>query len=209
MKLNVPVEYHKVAESLFPESTGAKGKPPTTKAVDAFAGALGIAATYTRLKRSIAQEAAHHVAAQRIAAQRVNKKHPPKKDDDPYGGGLSIFLSRFQKNFDLMVAKTWVEKGDAERKEQLQGRVPGFVKQIETGKYSDALIEFSGIIRELAYLLFGEQSKKDDFLDYTFRIDPPMGLFFWYGLHLNTLFELEGDIARDILLLGMCYLTDF
>jgi hypothetical protein len=209
MKQNVPVEYHKVVESLFPESAGAKGKLPAAKAVDAFAGALGIAAPYTRLKRSIAQEAAHHVAAQSVAAQKAKKSQPPKKNDDPYGGGMGLFLSLFQKNFDLMVAKTWVEKDDEERKERLQWRVPGFVKQIESGDYGGALIEFSDIIRELAYLLFGDQSRKDDFLDYTFRIDPPMGLFFWYGLHLNTFFERKGDIVRDILLLGMCYLTDF
>jgi hypothetical protein len=209
MKQNVPIEYHKVAESLFPENAKATGKPPATKAVDAFAGALGIAAPYARLKRSIAREAVQRVVAQKIAAQKAKKSLSPKKNNDPYGGGLSIFLSRFQKNFDLMVAKTWVEKDDEERKEQLQWRIPGFVKQIESGEYGDALIEFSDIIRELAYLLFGEQSKKDDFLDYTFRIDPPMGLFFWYGLHLSAFFGQKDNAARDILFLGMCYLTDF
>ncbi|MDR1468304.1 MAG: hypothetical protein LBT00_03305 [Spirochaetaceae bacterium] len=209
MKQKLPIEYHKVAESLFPESAWTQGKPPTPKAVDAFAGVLGIAKPYTRLKRSIAQEAAQRVAAQKIAAQKAKKNHPAKKNDDPYGGGIDLFLSRFQKNFDLMVAKTWVEKDDEERKERLQWRIPGFVKRIESGDYTGALIEFSDIIHELGYLLFGEQSKKDDFLDYTFRIDPPMGLFFWYGLHLSAFFEQEGAVARDILLLGMCYLTDF
>jgi hypothetical protein len=209
MKRKVPVEYHKVAESLFPESAWTSGKPPVTKTVDAFAGALGIATPYTRLKRSIAQESAQKVAAQKIAAQKAKKGHLPKKNDDPYGAGLGIFLLRFQENFDLMVAKTWVEKDDEERKERLQWRIPDFVKKVESGEYTDALIEFSDIIRELSYLLFGEQSKKDDFLDYTFRIDPPMGLFFWYGLHLSVFFDQEGDIVRDILLLGMCYLTDF
>jgi hypothetical protein len=108
-----------------------------------------------------------------------------------------------------MIAKTWVEKDDEERKDHLQWKIPAFVKQIEQGEHTGALIEFSDIIHELAYLLFGEQSKKDDFLEYAFRIDPPMGLFFWYGLHLSAFFEQKGDIARDILLLGMCYLTDF
>jgi hypothetical protein len=209
MKQKVPVEYHKVVENLFPESAWTSGNPPATKVVDAFAGALGVAAPYTRLKRSIAQESAHRIAAQKIAAQKAKKNHPPKENGSPYDGGMGLFLSRFQKNFDLMVAKTWVEKDDEERKDRLQWQIPGFVKKIESGEYSDALVEFSDIIRELAYLLFGEQSKKDDFLDYTFRIDPPMGLFFWYGLHLNAFFEQKSDTARDILLLGMCYLTDF
>jgi hypothetical protein len=202
MKQKVPVEYHKVVENLFPETAWTLGKPPATKAIDAFAGAMGISAPYARLKRSIARETA-------LAARSAKKNHPPQKNNDPYDGGIGIFLSLFQKNFDLMVAKTWVEKDDEERKERLQWRIPGFVKQIESGEYTGALIEFSDIIRELAYLLFGDQSKKNDFLDYTFRIDPPMGLFFWYGLHLSAFFEQKGDTVRDILFLGMCYLTDF
>jgi hypothetical protein len=195
MKKKIPAEYHKVVDNLFSESVWASGKPPAAKAIDSFAGILGIAANYTRLKRSIMQEA--------------KKPLSVKNSGDAYGGGLRLFLSRFQENFDLMIAKTWVEKDDEERKERLQWKIPNFVKQIEKGDYNGALTEFSGIIHELSYLLFGEQSKKDDFLDYTFRIDPPMGLFFWYGLHLDIFFGQKSEIVRDILLLGMCYLTDF
>jgi hypothetical protein len=193
MKKKVPVEYHKVIDSLFSESVLSSGKPPAPKAIDAFAGSMGIAANYTRLKRSI--------------VKKVQKNARP--NSDAYGGGLHPFLMRFQENFDLLVAKTWVEKDDEDRKERLQWKIPGFVKQIERGEYAEALVEFSGIIRELTYLLFGEQSKKDDFLDYTFRIDTAMGLFFWYGLHLDIFFAQNSETARDILLLGMCYLTDF
>jgi hypothetical protein len=193
MKKKVPVEYHKAIDSLFSESVLTSGKPPVSKAIDAFASSLGIAANYTRLKRSIVKKA-------------KKNQHP---ENDAYGGGLRVFLMRFQENFDLLIAKTWVEKDDEERKDRLQWRIPDFVNQIERGEYAGALIEFSGIIRELAYLLFGEQSKKDDFLDYTFRIDSAMGLFFWYGLHLDVFFGQKDEIARDILFLGMCYLVDF
>jgi hypothetical protein len=195
MKKKVPVEYHKVIDSLFSEKALASGKPPTAKAIDLFANALGIAVNYTRLRRSIVKE--------------TKKNLFPKNGDDVYGGGLRLFLSRFQENFDLMIAKTWVEKDDEERKERLQWKIPDFVKQVENGDYNGALTEFSDIIHELAYLLFGEQSQKPDFLDYTFRIDSSMGLFFWYGLHLDTFFEHKGEVVRDILLLGMCYLADF
>jgi hypothetical protein len=193
MKKKVPAECYKVIDNLFSESVLISGKPPGPKVIDAFAGSLGIAANYTRLKRSI--------------AKKVHQNVPP--NGDAYDGDLHPFLMRFQENFDLLVAKTWVEKDDEERKEQLQWKIPDFVKQIERGEYAEALVEFSVIIRELTYLLFGEQSKKDDFLDYTFRIDTAMGLFFWYGLHLDTFFTQKGESARDILLLGMCYLADF
>jgi hypothetical protein len=193
MKKKVPVEYHKVLDNLFSENVLVLGKAPAPRAIDVFAGSMGIAANYTRLKRSI------------VKKQRMGMH----TDNDAYGGGLRIFLARFQENFDLMIAKTWVEKDDEERKERLVWKIPDFIKQIEKGEYAGALVEFSGIIRELAYLLFGEQSKKDDFLDYTFRIDSAMGLFFWYGFHLDVFYQQKDEIARDILLLGMCYLTDF
>lgn len=193
MKKKMPIEYHKAIDSLFSESILASGKAPTPKTIDTFAASMGIAANYARLKRSIIKKA------------KINTH----SGNDPYSGGLDNFLMRFQENFDLLIAKTWVEKDDEERKERLQWKIPGFVKQIERGEYTGALVEFSAIIRELSYLLFGEQSQKPDFLDYTFRIDTAMGLFFWYGLHLDVFFEQETEIARDILLLGMCYLVDF
>jgi hypothetical protein len=205
MKKKVPVEYHQVIGRLFPESVWVSGELPeaaagtgdaaitVAEAIDSFAEALGIASNYTRLKQSIAEfpESGENAGS------------------DAYGGGLAQFLARFQGNFDLMIAKTWVEKDDEDRKEQLLWKIPDFVKQIEAGEYRNALVEFSSVIRELAYLLFGEQSLKDDFLDYTFRIDLPMGLFFWYGLHLSAFFDQNTETARNILLLGMCYLTDF
>jgi hypothetical protein len=195
MDMKIPVEYHNVVDPLFPEHAWTVEKPPSGKVIDAFAESLGIVFNYTRLKLSIAQEARNAL--------------PQGSGSDAYNGGLRLFLERFQENFDLMIAKTWVEKDDEERKDKLQWQIPGFTALIEKGDYTAALIEFSSLIHELAYLLFGEQSKKDDFLDYTFRIDPPMGLFFWYGLHLSVFFEQSGETARDILLLGMCYLTDF
>jgi hypothetical protein len=193
MKKKVPDEYHKVIDSLFSESVLASGKAPAPKTIALFAASMGIEANYIRLKRSI--------------VKKIEKN--THLENDAYSGGLRNFLMRFQENFDLLIAKTWVEKDDEERKERLQWKIPDFVMQIERGEYARALVEFSAIISELTYLLFGEQSQKDDFLDYTFRIDSAMGLFFWYGLHLDVFFEQKDEIARDILLLGMCYLTDF
>jgi hypothetical protein len=193
MKKKVPIEYHKAIDNLFSENVLNLGKPPAAKALDTFACSLGIAANYARLKRSIVKKAQKNACL----------------ENDAYGGGLHTFLVRFQENFDLLIAKSWVEKADADRKDRLQWAIPDFVKQIEKGAYTEALVNFSGIVPELAYLLFGDQSQKDDFLDYTFRIDSAMGLFFWYGLHLDVFFKQKEEVARDVLLLGMCYLTDF
>jgi len=69
---------------------------------------------------------------------------------------------------------------------------------------------FNEILNELAYLLFGSQSDKEDFSEYTFRIDAQMGLFWLYGSRLSFFKELKDDKTLwAVLLLGLCYLTNF
>jgi hypothetical protein len=126
----------------------------------------------------------------------------------------------FQNNLDLLIQKTWVEKADEARKDKLQDRVPGLMDAIEQENYPAALKEFSEILDELAYLFFGAQSYKDDFTEYTLRIDVQLGLFWWYGGKIGCL-EPKGEGSASlgavsdkealwaILLLGICYLTDF
>jgi hypothetical protein len=130
-------------------------------------------------------------------------------------GDTGRLLASFQNNLDLLIQKTWVEKAEESRKEKLLDRVPAFVARIERGEYREALEEFGVILEELAYLFFGAQSHKDDFTEYTFRIDTQMGLFWWYGGRLGNLCFLEWAGSADkkqleaILFLGICYLTDF
>jgi len=108
-----------------------------------------------------------------------------------------------------------MEKSEERRKEHLQDKIPVFMELIKTGDLFRAIDEFALILEELAFLFFGAQSGKNDFTEYTFRIDAQMGLFWWYGSRLNKLKELDGKISRDdkilwiVLLLGLCYLTNF
>ncbi|MDR2313654.1 MAG: hypothetical protein LBE02_03900 [Spirochaetaceae bacterium] len=152
---------------------------PLKPAILAFAQALGVEADYLKLD----------------AAQELTK-----------------YLRSFQNNLDLLIQKTWVEKADEDRKEKLLSRISGFVSLIEKTYYAEALGEFSSILDELAWLLFGAQSRREDFFEYAFRIDYPMGLFWWYGGQLeHFLASGAGDreTQRAVLLLGICYLTDF
>jgi hypothetical protein len=135
---------------------------------------------------------------------------------DKDSGEMRTFLEHFQNNLDLLIQKTWVEKADEDRKEKLQDQIPSFMTTVEQGNFPSALEEFGAILDELAFLFFGIQSDKDDFTEYTFRIDAQMGLFWWYGGRLASLKELgEKDGLRDtqvlwaVLLLGICYLTNF
>jgi hypothetical protein len=178
----VPEDYREIAETLFPPDGYPAGTGPSLEAVRAFAGILGVGFDYEQLLES---------------------------------GDMERFLESFQNNLDLLIQKTWVEKADEIRKEKLLDRVPAFIAGIERGEYWKALEEFGVILEELAYLFFGAQSHKDDFTEYTFRIDTQMGLFWWYGGQLGNPCFLEWAGAADkkhleaVLLLGICYLTNF
>jgi hypothetical protein len=187
----IPKEYRNAVEGLFPPGGALSEKGPTVEAAVAFADILGIGADY-----------------QKLLADRKS------------GKDLRVFLGHFQNNLDLLIQKTWVEKSDEARKEKLQDRVPGLINAIEQEDYFTALREFSGILDELAYLFFGAQSSKNDFTEYTLRIDTQMGLFWWYGGQIGCL-RLEEDgkrsgasgvdknVLRALLMIGICYLTNF
>jgi hypothetical protein len=194
----IPDECRKIAENLFPPCGIPSGAPPgspagrgpTVQAAAAFGGILGIGGDYKRL----------------LNMERADKK-------------MACFLESFQNNLDLLIQKTWVEKADEARKEKLQDRISPFIANITEGNYQKALKEFGAILEELAYLFFGAQSHKDDFTEYTFRIDTQMGLFWWYGGQISRLqLPAEGkqgalvpdkDSLWAVLLLGICYLTNF
>jgi hypothetical protein len=177
----LPYEYRNAAEALFPS---AEGKGPSEEAACAFADILGIGENYRKLWNVC-------------------------KTGKTTGG----FLDSFQNNLDLLIQKTWVEKSEETRKEDLLDKVQPFIHLIENGEYPNALEEFGAILEELAYLFFGAQSQKDDFTEYALRIDPLFGLFWWYGGQLNSKHDsiknLDPKIQFALLLLGICYLTDF
>jgi hypothetical protein len=187
INLAIPDEYRKVAEALFPVGGFTEGKMPDLKAASNFADTLGIGADYRRL----------------LKLNKTDKE-------------MISFLGHFRNNLDLLIQKTWVEKADETRKEQLQDGIPDFVAGIKEGNFQQSLEEFGAILEELAYLFFGAQSTKDDFTEYTFRIDTQMGLFWWYGGRLGNLkackhrtAEAGENILWAILLIGICYLTNF
>ena len=179
-----PDECRDAAERLFPPGGFPEGKGPSLEAAGAFADALGIAEDYRKLWNARSSDSV-----------------------------LGEFLNRFQNNLDLLIQKTWVEKADEERKEDLLDKVSPFISLIEKGDFPEALKEFGAILEELAYLFFGVQSQKDDFAEYVLRIDPLMGLFWWYGgqidRELGWAKNADQNVLYALLLLGICYLTDF
>jgi hypothetical protein len=159
---------------------------PTADAAELYAGAMGVKKDYTQL------------------LEVLNK--------DKSGGD---FLERFQNNLDLLIQKTWVEKSDESRKKKLFDNIAPLISAIEKGDYLQSLEEFGVIMQELAWLFFGAQSQKDDFTEYALRIDAQMGLFWWYCKQLNAVLKspwaetADKETLRALLLLGICYLTNF
>ena len=184
-------EYRKIAEALFPQSNkqadgvSAKKKPDPAAAAG-FAEVLGIGAEYQRLLKV-----------------------------DKTAGEMKEFLVHFQNNLDLLIQKTWVEKADESRRDKLQDDVSPFMTLILQEQYPQAIESFGVILEELAYLFFGTQSTKDDFTEYALRIDTEMGLFWWYGTQLGWLYnkgktaEFNDEYLWAVLLIGICYLTNF
>jgi hypothetical protein len=183
----IPLEYRAIAENLFPSGGYSPGKGPSIEAAIAFSEILGIEADYRHLLRAV---------------------NPGGNKD------LSSFWGHFQNNLDLLIQKTWVEKADEARKEKLLNRIPGFIANIEQENYPKALGEFGAILEELAYLFFGAQSCKDDFIEYALRIDTQVGLFWWYGGQLGRFLSdapsgVDKESLLAVLLIGICYLTNF
>jgi hypothetical protein len=182
----IPSEYRKVTENLFPTGWFSSEKGLDLAAATSFADALGIGAEYRRLLE-------------------VKKNTEQMRE----------FLGHFHNNLDLLVQKTWVEKDDVSRKEKLQDEIPPLITLIVQDNLQQALKDFGSILDELAYLFFGAQSARDDFTEYTFRIDAQIGLFWWYGSQLGSLKGTEKNNALNneslwaVLLIGICYLTNF
>lgn len=180
----LPHEFRNSADALFPPGGYKKGKGPTVESAKGFADILGIGENFRQL----------------WDIYKSNK-------------ASGVFLDHFQNNLDLLIQKTWVEKSEETRKEDLLDKVPPFIALIEKRKFSEALEEFGAILEELAYLFFGAQSQKCDFAEYALRIDPLFGLFWWYGGQINGELDwvknTDNDVLYALLLLGICYLTDF
>ena len=182
----IPEEYRSIALDLFPPDGYTSGFSPTIERIENFAGILGLGADNIRL----------------LSAKKS-------------GGELVGLLDSFQNNLSLLIQKTWVEKSEEIRKENLLDKLPVFIAGIEQEKYPGILHEFGEILEELAWLFFGAQSRKDDFTEYTLRIDTQMGLFWWYGNQLCSPRALEWiektnpEMLRAILFLGICFLTNF
>jgi trehalose/maltose hydrolase-like predicted phosphorylase len=118
-------------------------------------------------------------------------------------------ISSFHNNLNLLVQKTWVEKSDETVKEQALFRITELCEACSKKAYAENYENFLSILRDVVYLMFGAQAKKDDFLEYALRIDPGFGIFWWYISNLPPKSEWSEAKCRLAILLGMYFLANY
>jgi hypothetical protein len=125
---------------------------------------------------------------------------------------IDRLLRIFRENVELLVHKTWVEKSEEKPKDRLLEDLLAFEREFRDGAVCPAFKRFVALANSIASLLFGHQSKAEDFLAYCFRIDPKFGLFFWYVNELEKQAR-EGFCSDELMtvetLLGIYVLSSF
>lgn len=137
-----------------------------------------------------------------------------------FGAGSSVFtkeapdfesrlISSFQKNLSLLVQKTWVEKSDAELKENVLYKLNEFSEAVSKGQWASSYPTLLVIVRDIVYLMFGNQTKSEDFDEYALRIDPEFGIYWLYINNLPQEQDWKKDKVRIAMLLGMYFLANY
>ena len=123
------------------------------------------------------------------------KKIVENKDDEE-----SKLIGSFSNNLALLIQKTWVEQSDEEMKAQVLYVLEEVRKQFGKGKYKAAYSNF---------IMFGNQTKTEDFAEYALRIDPEFGMFWWYFKSLPQEADWSEGKTRTALLLAMHFLANY
>lgn len=116
-------------------------------------------------------------------------------------------VESFNKNLKLLIEKTWVEKSDIALKEQILFQLETLCKN--HSDWAKTYRDFLRILNDAVYLMFGQQTKSDDFAEYSLRIDPGFGIFWWYIKSLPATAEWSVEKCRNAVLLGMYFLANY
>ena len=112
----------------------------------------------------------------------------------------------FKKNLKLLIEKTWVEKSDVALKEQILFKLETLCSESE---WTKSYVDFLLILNDAVYLMFGQQTKSEDFGEYSLRIDPEFGIFWAYVKSLPQPTDWPVEKCRNAVLLGMYFLANY
>ena len=115
-------------------------------------------------------------------------------------------VSSFKNNLTLLIQKTWVEKSDIALKDQLLYQLNIF---LSNDSWTDNYSLFLQLINQAVFLMFGQKPDTPDFAEYTLRIDPEFGIFWWYISNLPPKTEWSEEKCRLAMMLGMYFLANY
>lgn len=115
-------------------------------------------------------------------------------------------LNSFKNNLTLLIQKTWVEKSDIALKDQLLYQLDIF---LGNESWKDNYILFLQLINQAVFLMFGQKPDTPDFAEYSLRIDPEFGIFWWYISNLPQQTEWSEEKCRISMLIGMYFLANY
>ena len=102
---------------------------------------------------------------------------------------------------------TRLQKSDVILKEGILFQLDVLFK--DTSDWKNSYKQFLDIIANSVCLMFGQQSKSDDFSEYSLRIDPEFGIFWWYIKSLPTNADWSCEKFENAVLLGMYFLANY
>lgn len=118
-------------------------------------------------------------------------------------------ISSFQRNLSLLVEKTWVEQLDISLKEEVLYKLEQFCSNVKNNKWLESYSTFTKILNDVIYLMFGAQSRTEEFGAYALRIDPEFGVFCWYVRNLpkmNNWSEVKNKMVQEV---AMFFLANY
>lgn len=115
----------------------------------------------------------------------------------------------FHRNLKLLVEKTWIEAADITVKEQVLYRIDKLCEKLAAQDYANCYKDFISVLVDVVALMFGSQTKKEDFAEYALRIDPEFGIFWWYLHSLPKERTWSNQKCRVVILLGMYFLANY
>ncbi len=158
--------------------------------------------TISALSSFLEKDSGYESSADLIASAFGSGKEFTKIDSD----GTSKLVTSFKNNLTLLIQKTWVEKSDIALKDQLLYQLDIF---LSNEAWKDNYVLFLQLINQAVFLMFGQKPDTPDFAEYTLRIDPEFGIFWWYISNLPPKTEWSEEKCRTAMLLGMYFLANY
>lgn len=158
--------------------------------------------TIKSLSTFLDKEKGYESSANAIAAAFGSGKGFSKMKD----AAVEKLVESFKNNLTLLVQKTWVEKSDIALKDQLLYQLDVF---LSNNSWKDNYVLFLQLINQAVFLMFGQKPDTPDFAEYTLRIDPEFGIFWWYISNLPPKANWTEEKCRVATLIGMYFLSNY